>query len=163
MIQTMQVQVADILSQLNSLLDELTDEEYCQPSQQLGNQRIGAHVRHIVALFQCLVLGYETGTVNYENRSRDKAIETERTAAITALTSIMNSSNLEDKEINIICFGDRFLINSNYYRELLYNIEHAIHHMALIRIGVNEISSISLPNNFGVAPSTIKYREECAQ
>jgi len=54
-------------------------------------------------------------------------------------------------------------IPSNYYRELAYNLEHTIHHMALIRVGVNEVSSIELPVEFGVAYSTVKYRKQCAQ
>jgi hypothetical protein len=54
-------------------------------------------------------------------------------------------------------------IPTNYYREVAYNLEHTIHHMALIRVGVNEVSSIVLPDQFGVAYSTIKYKEQCAQ
>jgi hypothetical protein len=50
-------------------------------------------------------------------------------------------------------------------RELVYNIEHAIHHIAMIKIAViNLLPHIKLPDNFGVAYSTIFYREkECAQ
>ena len=54
-------------------------------------------------------------------------------------------------------------IKTNYYRELAYNLEHTIHHMALIRVGIAEVSSLSVPENFGVAYSTLKFRERCAQ
>ena len=59
--------------------------------------------------------------------------------------------------------GGIVAIPSNYYREIAYNLEHTIHHMALIRVGVNEVSTIELPQEFGVAYSTIKYRQQCAQ
>ena len=54
-------------------------------------------------------------------------------------------------------------IETNYYREVAYNLEHTIHHMALIRVGITEISNIQLPDDFGVASSTVKYRKQCAQ
>jgi len=30
--------------------------------------------------------------------------------------------------------------------------------MALIRVGINEVSAVKVPEEFGVAPSTIKYK-----
>jgi len=33
----------------------------------------------------------------------------------------------------------------------------------LIRVGVNEVSSVKLPGEFGIAYSTVKYRNQCAQ
>jgi len=49
-------------------------------------------------------------------------------------------------------------IKTNALRELAYNIEHAIHHMAIIKIGINEVSPyILLPSAFGVASSTIRH------
>jgi hypothetical protein len=54
-------------------------------------------------------------------------------------------------------------VSTNYYREVIYNLEHTIHHMALIRVGINELGNIDLPKDFGVAPSTIKYKQLCVQ
>ena len=50
------------------------------------------------------------------------------------------------------------IIETNYYRELAYNMEHTVHHMAMIRIGINELSSVAVDESFGIASSTIKYR-----
>jgi hypothetical protein len=51
-----------------------------------------------------------------------------------------------------------FRVNSCVERELVYNIEHAIHHMALIKIGLRaEFSSVIIPDSFGVASSTLRY------
>ena len=45
----------------------------------------------------------------------------------------------------------------------MYNLEHAIHHHALIKVGLKIMTKIELPESFGVAPSTIQYRKVCAQ
>ena len=51
-------------------------------------------------------------------------------------------------------------MQTNYLRELTYNIEHAVHHMAIMKIGIREVAPyISLPADFGVADSTIRYNE----
>jgi hypothetical protein len=43
---------------------------------------------------------------------------------------------------------------------LVYNIEHAVHHMAIMKIGIREVADyINLPDNFGIAVSTLRYRE----
>ena len=52
-------------------------------------------------------------------------------------------------------------VESTLDRELIYNIEHAIHHMAMIKIGLKVLApELHLPENFGVAPSTIRYRHQ---
>jgi hypothetical protein len=51
-------------------------------------------------------------------------------------------------------------MDTNYFRELTYNIEHAVHHMAIIKIGIREVANyVTLPADFGIAASTIRYKE----
>ncbi len=160
--------IQNVFVQLSESLHQLSDIEYSQPSKILFNASIGQHVRHIIELFLCLEKGYETGVVNYEKRKRDYQIETNKTLAAELLRDIyhridrpnidlvMEAEDYEDTETAIT-------IPSNYYREIAYNLEHTIHHMALIRVGINEVSAIQLPQDFGVAYSTIKFRQQCAQ
>jgi hypothetical protein len=56
-----------------------------------------------------------------------------------------------------------FKVQTNYFRELLYNLEHSIHHQALIKVAVLKNKNIQLCSEFGVAKSTIEYRTQCAQ
>ena len=56
-----------------------------------------------------------------------------------------------------------FTVKTNYFRELLYNLEHSIHHQALIKVAVLKNKNIQLCPEFGIAKSTIEYRTQCAQ
>jgi uncharacterized damage-inducible protein DinB len=160
--------IEEVFIQLTDALDKLTDEEYTRPSKILFDATIGQHVRHIIELFLCLQNGYEEGTVNYEKRKRDYRIETDRDFAGSLLRSIFRKMGRPNK--NMLLEAEDYIENietvtipSNYYREIAYNLEHTIHHMALIRVGINDVSALKLPDNFGVAFSTIKYRLQCAQ
>ncbi len=160
--------IEDIFIQLCDALDKLSDEQYSQPSTILFNATIGQHVRHIIELFQCLEKGYEEGLVNYEKRKRDYRIETDKEFANHLLRKIFRSLGRPNKAITLEAedyneAAETVRIPSNYFREIAYNLEHTIHHMALIRVGINEVSAITLPAEFGVAYSTIKYRQLCAQ
>lgn len=160
--------IQHVFVQLSESLRLLTDAEYRQPSTTLFNATIGQHIRHIIELFICLEQGYADGIVNYEKRKRDYRIETEREFAISLLKDVYNKLDKPNKQMILEAEDytdtmETVAIPSNYYREIAYNLEHTIHHMALVRVGVNEVSSIKLPDEFGVAYSTIKYRQQCVQ
>jgi hypothetical protein len=164
----LQQAVNNIFVQLSGSLSQLSPPQYSQPCTTLFNNTIGQHVRHIIELFQCLENGYESGVVNYEKRARDILIETDKELATRLLIDLHRALNKPNKLLTLeACYDDHITeaiaIETNYYREVAYNLEHTIHHMALIRVGITEISSIQLPDDFGVASSTIKYRKQCAQ
>ena len=51
------------------------------------------------------------------------------------------------------------MIESSFERELVYCLEHSIHHKALIKVALREYALTHLvSNSFGVAPSTLKSR-----
>jgi L-rhamnose isomerase len=157
-----------VFIQISETLSQLSDAEYIQPSKILSAATIGQHVRHIIELFQCLETGYEEGIINYEKRKRDHRIETDKLFAVDLLKKIYRQLDKPNKEIILqaedYCETAQIVnIPSNYYREITYNLEHTIHHMALIRVGINEVSQLELPAEFGVAYSTIKFRQQCAQ
>ena len=157
-----------IFVQLTDSIMQLSDEQYCRPCLSLFNNTVGQHVRHIIELFQCLESGYPEAKVNYEKRKRDPEIETNRELACGLLKIIFEGLEREDKNLVLLANFDEYSnqpveIATNYYREVAYNLEHAIHHMALMRVGITEISDITLSEHFGMAISTIKHRKQCAQ
>jgi hypothetical protein len=164
----LQQAVKTIFVQLADSLGQLSPPQYSQSCATLFNNTIGQHVRHIIELFQCLENGYESGTVNYEKRKRDTFIETDKELAGRLLLDIHRGLNKPNKTLTLEASYDEHVtdsiaIDTNYFREIAYNLEHTIHHMALIRVGITEITNIQLPDDFGVASSTIKYRKQCVQ
>jgi len=162
------IPLKNIFTQLAELLNQLENPVYSKPCLALSDATIGQHIRHIIELFQCLETGYNSSIVNYENRKRDYYIETDIRKAERLIREIIQNLDKPNKELLLESedyFNGEELISipTNYYRELIYNLEHAIHHMAMIKIGVKEISQISLPEEFGIAFSTLKYRKQCAQ
>jgi hypothetical protein len=157
--------VINTLSELTDLLNQLNTQEYTNPVNHLSNATIGQHTRHIIELFQCLINNYETGTVNYDSRLRNRKIETDIKYAVACIESIMQSINKVDIEMLLEqnLEGQTKQIKTSYLRELFYNLEHCIHHQALIKVAVFDNSKILVSKNFGVAPSTIQYRNACVQ
>jgi hypothetical protein len=153
------------LTELSSLLSQLSDDDYCCPCHELSNATIGEHTRHIIEMFQCLENQYESGIINYDNRKRDCTIQTNTVLAKQCIDIILNQVDKENKELQLqqIVDGEELLIQSNYQRELLYNLEHCIHHQALIKVAIIQTNSVAIDEDFGVARSTIEYRKQCAQ
>jgi hypothetical protein len=153
------------LSELSVLLDQLSNEEYTAPCRELSNSSIGAHTRHIIELFQCLDSQYESGCINYDNRLRDYHIQSDVLSAKEALNNILTSMEKPNKKVILqqVIDGESVNIESNYTRELLYNLEHCVHHQALIKVAILQWNHLQIDENFGVARSTIEYRKQCAQ
>ena len=153
-----------VLQQLCTALYQISDEHYRYPVSLLEGNSIGAHTRHIIELYQELIRGYENGVVDYDQRQRDQQIQTERNAAISKLIQLIQAPTLENKPIIVLAPsmqpGEHSQpIGSTQDRELMYHIEHAIHHLALIRVAFLELAIGPLPEEFGVAPSTMAYRK----
>jgi len=154
--------------QLENCIAVLSDTEYTTNRKSLFGATIGQHVRHIIELFTELENGYATGIVNYENRQRDYFIETNKELATQQLGSILQRLDKPSKNLVLhACYesdSDQSIeMSTNYYRELAYNLEHTVHHMALIRVGVTEVSEVTVETSFGIASATIKYRQSCVQ
>lgn len=150
---------------VNVLLQLPDNASYAEPCGSLSNATIGQHTRHIIELYQCLLAGYETGAINYDDRERNTLYENDIAAVIDAIKEIQLNLKRTDKALNIFFgTGDSSLcIESNYYREVLYNLEHCIHHQALIKVALLSIKDMQIADGFGVAPSTLQYRRQCAQ
>lgn len=154
--------VQNSLNELKHVILSMHDDMYTFKCPELENVSIGEHFRHIYDMYECLLIQYPDNFVDYERRKRDKRIEVNRIYALEQLEKIINGIDLPDKDLEFhhrLNDKDKMVFKTNYVRELLYNLEHGIHHEALIRVALRHFRSVDVPINFGVAPSTINYRK----
>ncbi|MFD2099433.1 DinB family protein [Flagellimonas iocasae] len=155
----------DTLEQFKQILLELPEDCYAQSCKVLSNSSIGQHTRHIIELYLCLIQGYDNADVSYDRRERNLKIENELSYAVEQLKLIQTQLEKPNKPVKVTYeLGDtETCLDSNYFREVMYNLEHTIHHHALIKVGIEHFTTIQLPESFGVAPSTMQHRQACAQ
>ena len=145
-----------LLNELKTLILQLKKEDYCQPNPVLISSSIGQHIRHILELFECLLDQYEGGIICYDTRKRDLELETDPLSAIQKLEDMGFRLSKPDKSLLLISEVDGLscAFKTSYLRELWYNLEHGIHHQAIIKLACAPLDYVTLPKHFGVAPST---------
>jgi hypothetical protein len=159
-----------ILDQLTDIIQQLEEKDFAKPSAALSKSTIGQHTRHTLEFFLCLENGFQKGIVNYDRRAHDKLIETDKFIALQAIHQIRDfiTHQKNDQPLKLEVGYERnseecLTIETNYFRELTYNIEHAVHHMAIMKIGLREVAPyVTFSPDFGIAISTIRHQETVA-
>jgi|SRR5690606_4258886 len=161
-----------ILLQLKNVLEQLSNEQLSFPLDVLNGSTIGMHVRHILEFFLCLTESKTTFKVNYDLRNRDTLLEVNTEECIQTINKIMFflNQNREDFELklsanySLLDEPEEVTLDSTFLRELLYNVEHTVHHLAIIKIGIKALNNnLNIDETMGVAASTIRNKKVCAQ
>lgn len=155
----------EILQQLVASIRLIDEGNYTKKNTALNISSVGEHTRHIIESFQELNKGFELGEINYENRPRNSEIENNRLVAMAYLETIIADLNKPNKFLKLASVqnGLTILVDTNYERELLYSIDHCVHHQAIIKIIMNSFGMNGISDNFGVAKSTLRHKEICVQ
>lgn len=156
-----------ILEQLAAVVKAIDENDFVKPSEALSCSTIGQHLRHTLEFFMCFERGFYEGKINYDKRAHDKKIESDKDIALATIDNIINfvrtlhTSKPLSLEVGYDLHKETFqTVETNAARELVYNIEHAVHHMAIMKIGIREVAPyLSLPSNFGVAASTVRHKQ----
>jgi len=160
------------LLQLKNVLLQLKDEQLSSQLDVLNGSTIGMHVRHILEFFMCLAESKTTLKINYDLRNRDTSFEVSTDECIQAINEIMFflTEIVDDYELelsanySLLDELEKFTLKTTFLRELLYNVEHTVHHLAIIKIGIKALNvNLSIDETFGVAASTIRNKKVCAQ
>lgn len=167
---TLSEAASETLRQLAVVVDRILPQDFSKPSESLGGSTIGQHIRHTLEFFTCLQRGYENGTVNYDERAHDHHIQSDKEVALGSLKAMIAfMSNLQDDRALSLQVGYDsgcslyHTVKTSVMREVVYNVEHAVHHMALIRIGLSEVAPyVQVEEGFGIAASTVRYNRSIA-
>ena len=152
-----------LLDQLVEMLNNLDDKEYSQKLEIFKGTSIGQHTRHIYELVECLVNYQSKEILCYDDRKRDIELEKSRILIISKIDEIRKLliQIQEDGSIQVKHYlGEmgEVTVDSSTSRELVFVFDHTVHHLAIIRIGIeNHFTNIVLPSDFGFTPSTIRH------
>lgn len=161
--------IKQTLQELMDVLSLANNEQFSRSLSIFSGASVGMHARHIVEFYQCLLTqSIDNQIVDYNKRERDMALQTRIDYFSFTISQVINSlENLDEAIINtplsiVSESEDKIPIHSSLARELHYNLEHTIHHAALIKIGLLSMNpEWQIPSSFGVAPSTRRYQAQC--
>lgn len=155
-----------ISNQIDIITQSLDAEQFTTPLSILSGATIGKHTRHIIDAFATVERGITQTEISFDDRTRDVHTENDPLLASTLMKQLATKIETADLNRKVILINDFSHQNSNEKiytettlgRELIYAIEHAIHHLAIIKIGIVQALETPLPSSFGVAPSTIRFQ-----
>ncbi len=135
----------NILEENRQYLREIDEQLYAAKKPVLSNHSIGYHTRHVLEHLQCLIDQSTSGVINYDLRRRKPEAEESTAAALEAIEQLLHDLHtvtLEEELMVEISLDenveDYFYVKTSFERELLYNLEHIIHHNSLIRQVLSE-------------------------
>lgn len=159
------IQNLELLDQATRLLESLPDSLYSERSDQPGfRQTPGPHLRHALDAYACLLDGLERGLVDYDARSRSRAVETSRTDALAAIertrAALQAIAAPPETALEVLADTpgeeDGVPAASSLGREYQVLVGHTVHHYALIALILRQRGWDPDPD-FGVAPSTLRH------
>ncbi|KAA3622941.1 MAG: DinB family protein [Bacteroidetes bacterium] len=156
-----------MIHQITGLLGNISPEQYSKKLDIFKGSTLGQHFRHILDFYLVLLKYHSSGLVDYTLRERDLELETNPQYAMKTFEKVLSEVELLDEQTLLkvkadllyVAEGERPLIPTSIGRELMYAYEHAVHHLAIIRIGIeNAFPDLEIAKEVGIAPATIKYR-----
>lgn len=151
------------LLEIKNLLSLLTVEHYTAKLSLFKGVSLGKHIRHIVEFYKSVLLS-KNGVIYYDKRERNLRLEVDQFYCIEEIDGLLAKISCVRDDHEVLVITDLGEFRSSFQRELLYALEHSIHHQALIKIGLAELKLENLvTTEFGVASSTLKFQKECAR
>lgn len=155
------------IRQLADLLAVLPGKRYRQAFGARQQHILGKHVRHIIDHYLSFIGAVSLSSIaplNYENRQREEDLERDNHAARDRLLAVAGSLEQlartpASTRLPMVHVSDdeRVVMDTTVGRELVFLASHTIHHMAIVAM-LAEQAGVSVPEDFGVQPSTLRYQ-----
>ncbi|TVR58744.1 MAG: hypothetical protein EA426_09180 [Spirochaetaceae bacterium] len=159
-----------LLIQLDRVLAGIPAKTYTAAEGAFRRGGVGKHVRHVLEFYQS-VLNEFPEVIDYDSRTRESEIEENPSAARERIRRLVSRiadlrTRIENRSHDSIAKLLRFsserplgTVPTSVGRELVFLSSHTVHHLALIRF-ILESQGYELPDEFGVAPSTLRYEKK---
>lgn len=155
------------LREAADLFEAIGSDDYARRVPECFNASIGGHFRHELDHYLSFLRDLASRRVDYERRDRDALLENdaaharrrigEVVAALEALADVPGDTALSVRIENTAEGAPDAWGASTVRRELQFLLSHTIHHHALIAINARLLGH-TVPAEFGVAPSTLRFR-----
>lgn len=158
--------IAQLIDQIRGLLQQLEASEYQRTLPEYRGSTLGQHFRHMLEFFQCLEASEASGTVDYAARPRNPIFEQIPAAADEAFARLGAALLRMDagRMVSVLAelgASERPAFASSMGRELVFAYDHAIHHLAIIRMGLSaHFPHIRVEEHLGISPSTLKAGQQ---
>jgi uncharacterized damage-inducible protein DinB len=149
------------LGELADLLEMIDDDDYVfRPPGRLSGS-VGAHVRHVIDHARAVVDHDAPAALSYDCRTRQTPVEERRSLGMALLRRAAErvaelgarSAGDLSLEVQIARDGPTVRVASSLERELIFVLQHTIHHQAIVAL-VLAARSCPVPPGFGYAPAT---------
>ena len=152
----------EAIDQALGVITSITDDNYCDRVD--GRSAPGAHIRHILDHYRAVQVGINEGEVDYDLRRRQCSVETDRHCAEKELRETklwlqsMPEESVPVKVKSEVSLNDccSICIDSDSSRELLYVLNHTVHHMAYLSL-LLKINNVKVCDEVGLAPATASH------
>lgn len=151
-----------LLGQAVGMIRSHSGEDYTRTCHAVFSSSVGQHIRHCVEHYEEFLQAMaEQRELDYEKRPRDLNVETDPDEAVRRIEKIretLRAHVMECHEMLVWDNGSLAPARSSVSREIQFLLSHTVHHFALITV-IASLGGMQVPRNFGIAPSTLKYRE----
>ncbi len=160
-----------LLQQGINVIRSLAPDAFIKESVHSPGGSVGAHFRHCIEFYLSFVASLPSGLLDYDARPRELSVQTQPEVACAAMEGLIGTlqdaatKHAPEQALKVAENQDSTSAHwsaSSVSRELRFLLSHTVHHYALISL-LLKLEGVTTPETFGVAPSTLRHRERCAQ